>query len=113
MEKWIDPNVERVSSLLKERMNKGFIKYGTTTERKDIDLVGWIQHLQEELLDAAVYAERLKQDYQQPSLNLEGMDSSITYGPDCITIVTSDSEDIKGLNYEFTTSSNSITINSK
>jgi hypothetical protein len=43
-------------------MEVGFKKYGVTTERKDIDLLGWLQHLQEELLDAAVYIERLKQE---------------------------------------------------
>ena len=62
--KWIDPNVESVSNLLKSRMEVGFKKYGTTTERTDINLLGWLQHLQEELLDAAVYIERLKKEVQ-------------------------------------------------
>lgn len=62
MYNWIDPNVESVSDLLKSRMEVGFKKYGTTTERTDIDLLGWLQHLQEELLDAAVYIERLKKE---------------------------------------------------
>lgn len=57
-----DRNVEAVRQLMQERMEKGYIKYGTTTERTDIDVIGWIQHLQEELLDAAVYCERLKRE---------------------------------------------------
>lgn len=64
---WIDPNVESVSNLLKSRMEVGFKKYGTTTERTDIDLLGWLQHLQEELLDAAVYIERLKKEVNNES----------------------------------------------
>jgi hypothetical protein len=40
----------------------GFRKYGTTTERTDLSLLDWLQHLQEELLDAAVYVERLKEE---------------------------------------------------
>lgn len=58
----IDKNVESVRSMLWQRMASGYKKYGTTTERTDIDLMGWLQHLQEELLDAAVYVERLKDD---------------------------------------------------
>jgi len=56
----IDKNVEAVRRLLWQRMGAGYAKYGITTERTDIDMLGWLQHLQEELLDAAVYAERLK-----------------------------------------------------
>ena len=55
-----DRNVEAVHELLRQRSEAGLVKYGTTTERTDIDLLRWLQHLQEELLDAAVYVERLK-----------------------------------------------------
>lgn len=67
LDEWIDPNVKDVSDLLRSRMNVGFKKYGTTTERTDIDLLGWLQHLQEELLDAAVYVERLKKEIKNES----------------------------------------------
>jgi hypothetical protein len=72
--KWIDPNVESVSNLLKSRMEVGFKKYGTTTERTDINLLGWLQHLQEELLDAAVYIERLKKQVKLEHRDLESLD---------------------------------------
>ena len=55
-----DRNVEAVRELLRQRSEAGLVKYGTTTERTDIDVLRWLQHLQEELLDAAVYVERLK-----------------------------------------------------
>lgn len=55
-----DTNVFNVVCQYAERAQKGFDKYGVTTERKDIDLFGWLQHLQEELMDATVYIERLK-----------------------------------------------------
>jgi hypothetical protein len=58
----IDNNVESVREMLYNRMTAGYQKYGVTTERTDIDLMGWLQHLQEELLDAAVYIERLKKE---------------------------------------------------
>jgi hypothetical protein len=59
-----DENVEAVRSLLSQRAKAGYLKYGTTTERTDISLGGWLQHLQEELLDAAVYVERIKKELQ-------------------------------------------------
>ena len=61
----IDKNVEAVRTLLHDRMQAGFKKYGVTTERTDIDTLGWLQHLQEELLDAAVYVERLKDEIRR------------------------------------------------
>jgi hypothetical protein len=67
MEEWKDKNVQRVSESLKERMERGYKKYGTTTERTDLNLMDWLQHLQEELLDAAVYVERLKQEIKNES----------------------------------------------
>ena len=57
-----DKNVLSVIDQLTRRMEVGYNKYGTTTERTDIDLMGWLQHLQEELMDAAVYIERLKKE---------------------------------------------------
>ena len=52
-----DKNVEAIRSSLLERSKVGFKKYGVTTERTDLELVDWLRHLQEELLDAAVYVE--------------------------------------------------------
>lgn len=57
-----DKNVVAVQEQLQQRMETGFKKYGTNTERTDINLLGWLQHLQEELLDASVYIERIKQE---------------------------------------------------
>jgi hypothetical protein len=59
-----DENVERVRAAFLSRSQVGLAKYGVTTERVDIDLVGWLQHLQEELMDAVVYLERIKRDLE-------------------------------------------------
>jgi succinate dehydrogenase flavin-adding protein (antitoxin of CptAB toxin-antitoxin module) len=45
-----------------ERSKKGQQKYGTNLDRKDIDLLGWLNHLQEELMDATLYIEKLKKE---------------------------------------------------
>jgi hypothetical protein len=58
----IDKNVESVREMLKSRMETGLKKYGVTTERTDIELLGWLQHAQEEALDLAVYLERIKSE---------------------------------------------------
>lgn len=55
----LDPNVEAVRLKLKQRAEVGLAKYGVDTTREDIDLVGWLQHLQDELMDATVYVQRL------------------------------------------------------
>lgn len=54
-----DSNVERVREKLLLRSQIGTKKYGVTTDRTDLDLIAWIRHLQEELMDAAVYAEKI------------------------------------------------------
>jgi hypothetical protein len=58
----IDKNVQSVINQYKERAELGLIKYGVTTERKDIDFLGWLNHLQQELMDATIYIERLKNE---------------------------------------------------
>lgn len=45
-----------------ERSKKGMRKYGTNLDRTDIDLLGWLDHLQEELMDATLYIEKLKKE---------------------------------------------------
>jgi hypothetical protein len=47
---------------IKERAEVGQTKYGVTMERKDLSLGEWLIHLQEELLDASVYAQKIYED---------------------------------------------------
>lgn len=52
-----DANVEAVREKLLQRSVVGLKKYGVTTQRTDLENVVWLTHLQEELLDAAVYIQ--------------------------------------------------------
>ena len=52
-----DMNVERVREKLLQRSIVGLKKYNCTTERTDLTELEWMIHWQDELLDAAVYAE--------------------------------------------------------
>jgi hypothetical protein len=55
-----DKIVESVIDQFRTRAEKGKEKYGTTMERDDLTLMQWLQHLQEELMDAVVYIEKIK-----------------------------------------------------
>ena len=58
----MDSNVENVCKALKKREEKGIKTYGVTTDRTDLSTREWLQHLQEELMDACVYIEKLKNE---------------------------------------------------
>ena len=56
----VDSVVESVVKKFKDRSRVGIEKYNTTLDRTDIDFDGWAEHLQQELMDAILYLERLK-----------------------------------------------------
>lgn len=60
-----DKIVESVLSRFKQRSEAGIKKYNTTLERNDLNTLQWLTHLQEELMDATLYIERLKQEYDR------------------------------------------------
>ena len=55
-----DSYVQLVKAKFEERSQTGIKKYNTTLEREDLNLQEWLNHLQEELMDATLYIERLK-----------------------------------------------------
>lgn len=57
-----DKIVQSVINDLNERSKVGIKKYGTTLDREDLNESEWIQHLYEELLDAALYSKRIITD---------------------------------------------------
>ena len=60
----MDNNVKNVIVQLRSREEQGLLKYGVNTERTDLSTLQWLQHLQEELMDASVYIEKLKSEMQ-------------------------------------------------
>ena len=62
-----DSIVQAVIRKFQERSAVGIKKYGTTLDRTDLKLGDWIQHTQEELMDAILYLERLKKESSAPS----------------------------------------------
>lgn len=56
---------DKVCEKIKGRAEVGKAKYGVTMERTDLTTLEWLTHLQEELMDAAVYVERLLGDLSE------------------------------------------------
>ena len=73
-----DTVVEEVVRKYQERSAVGIRKYGTTLDRTDLSLDNWLQHVQEELMDATLYIERLRREVKmrEKNLTLTNSDSS-------------------------------------
>ena len=69
----MDRNVEKVITQLRDREEEGLLKYGVNTERTDLSTLQWLQHLQEELMDATVYIEKLKNEMKETKDEMSGM----------------------------------------
>jgi hypothetical protein len=54
-----DTIVESLLKKYKDRSEVGIKKYGTTLNREDLNTLDWLKHLQEELMDASLYIEKL------------------------------------------------------
>ena len=59
------PIASTVAQKITQRSEVGLKKYGTTCGRNDLSLTDWLNHLQQELMDAAVYVEKLMQTLEQ------------------------------------------------
>jgi hypothetical protein len=60
-----DKIVLRVLARFNERSQVGINKYNTTLERTDLSTLEWLTHLQDELMDATLYVERLKDEVKK------------------------------------------------
>jgi hypothetical protein len=56
---------EQVINKIRQRAKIGLDKYGTTMERGDLNYEEWLNHLQQELMDGAVYVEKLLDIYKE------------------------------------------------
>ena len=65
-----DPIVYSVVKKFNQRSDVGQRKYGTTLAREDLTKLEWVNHLQEELMDAILYLERLKTELNDKHENM-------------------------------------------
>lgn len=61
----MDKIVEDVMAKYRQRSEVGIAKYGTTLDENKATLIEWLTHLQEELMDATLYIEKLKSDLNE------------------------------------------------
>ena len=62
-----DPVVRRVCQKFVGRSNVGYEKYGVTLEDDPSEMLAWLNHLQEELMDAVLYLQKAKEKYETQS----------------------------------------------
>jgi len=63
--KFRDPVVERVVDKFISRSDIGFKKYGVTLEQDPSHMFEWLNHLQEELMDAVLYLQKAKETHTE------------------------------------------------
>lgn len=63
--KFRDPVVERVVDKFVSRSDVGFKKYGVTLQEDPSKMYEWLNHLQEELMDAVLYLQKAKEVYSE------------------------------------------------
>ncbi len=56
----MDPVVQSVIDKFKQRSEVGQRKYETTLEGNNLPFHAWVNHMQEELMDAILYLEKMK-----------------------------------------------------
>ena len=61
----VDSVVFSIVSQFVTRAKFGKEKYGVTLDREDLSVLDWIQHAQEEHMDAILYLEKLKKEYMK------------------------------------------------
>lgn len=62
-----DSIVKEVIKNFEKRSIIGYLKYGTTLDRNDLTYEQWVNHLQEELMDACLYLQKIKHELKKLS----------------------------------------------
>jgi len=60
-----DPVVERVVDKFISRSDVGYKKYGITLNDDPSKIIEWLNHLQEELMDAVLYLQKAKEAHEK------------------------------------------------
>jgi hypothetical protein len=62
-----DSVVRAIVEKFLQRSAVGRAKYGTDLDRTDLGIIDWINHAQEEHMDAILYLEKLRRTYMSAS----------------------------------------------
>jgi|TARA_B100001059_G_scaffold85935_1_gene84028 hypothetical protein len=80
--KFRDPVVERVVDKFVDRSDVGFEKYKITLDKDPSDMFIWMNHLQEELMDAVLYLQKLKENTTEELQEVMLKNINKTFGDD-------------------------------
>ena len=80
--KFRDPVVERVVDKFVDRSDVGFKKYKVTLDKDPSDMFIWMNHLQEELMDAVLYLQKLKENTTEELQEVMLKNINKTFGDD-------------------------------
>lgn len=67
----MDSIVTAIIAKFEERAKMGRQKYGKDLDRTDLSVLDWINHAQEEHMDAILYLEKLKKELTKPGFRRE------------------------------------------
>lgn len=70
---------DEVCEKIQQRAEVGLKKYGTTMEREDFSDLDWMIYLQEELMDGAVYLQRMINNYRDALSELEKLTERVKH----------------------------------
>lgn len=70
---------DEVCEKIQQRAEVGLEKYGTTMEREDFSDLDWMNYLQEELMDGAVYLQRMINNYQDALAKLDKLTKRVEH----------------------------------
>lgn len=59
----MDPVVQSVIEKFQQRSELGQKKYNTTLEANNLPFLDWVNHMQEELMDAILYLEKMRKTF--------------------------------------------------
>ena len=65
----MDSVVQSIIEKFQQRSELGQKKYGTTLDRNDLAFLDWVNHMQEELMDAILYLEKLKRMHSEKEVS--------------------------------------------
>ncbi len=61
----LDSVVQEIVERFRVRAALGKEKYGTDLDRQDLDLLDWITHFREEMMDGLLYITRIEQEIRK------------------------------------------------
>ena len=87
-----DSIVDAVIKKFQERSEVGIKKYGVTLDREDLSVLDWIQHAQEEHMDAILYLEKLKKESALRDEQIQYLNDIVRVNDDTIDRYTKSNE---------------------